>query len=84
MVDNVDNMREAIGVMTAWATEPGGTKFTAEYFNGLLAEFGATKAADVMGGMISLCGVLLVQAARQNDVTEREILQQIARRYASE
>jgi hypothetical protein len=82
VAENVENLREAIGVMTAWATDPEDTRFTAEYFNRLLTQFGPTKAADVMGGLISLCGILLVQEARRDGVTEREVLAEMARRYA--
>lgn len=76
-----ENMREAIGIMTAWSTE-GDEFFPARYYNSLVDEHGIEKVPDIVAGMINLCGHLLTLRAKERGVLERETLQEIAQRIA--
>lgn len=76
-----EHMREAIGVMTAWATS-GDAAFASTYYNKLLDDYGVEKAREVVAGLINLCGELLVIRAKETGVREQETLRKIAERIA--
>ncbi|HEY7593444.1 MAG TPA: hypothetical protein VH969_09850 [Actinophytocola sp.] len=76
-----EHMREAIGVMTAWAGS-GDAEFMSTYYNRLLDDYGTEKAREVVSGLINLCGELLAMRAEELGVSEEDTLQQIARQIA--
>jgi len=76
-----EHMREAIGVMSAWATS-GDATFTSTYYNKLLDDFGPEKSRDVVAGLINLCGELLAIRTRENGTRAEDTLQEIAERIA--
>jgi len=82
MTNNNENLLEAIGVMTVWSTSSN-TEPTRDYYNQLLNEFGPEKVAEIVGGLVSLCGILLVRSANEKGMTEQEVLQGIAAKYAT-
>jgi hypothetical protein len=79
--EGYEHMREAIGVMTAWASS-GDAAFASAYYNKLLDDYGAEKARDVVAGLINLCGELLAIRAKEKGVGESETLREIAERIA--
>ena len=76
-----EHMREAIGVMTAWASS-GEPAFMSTYYNKLLDDYGPEKAREIVSGLINLCGELLAMRAREQGVSGENTLQEIARRIA--
>jgi hypothetical protein len=74
-----EHMREAIGVMTAWASS-GDAAFASAYYNKLLDDYGVEKAREVVAGLINLCGEMLAMRAREKGVREQETLREIAER----
>lgn len=74
-----ENMREAIGVMTAWASS-GDAEFMSTYYNKLLDDYGVEKSREVVTGLMNLCGELLAMRAEEKGVSEQETLQEIAGR----
>jgi hypothetical protein len=77
-----EHMREAIGVMTAWASSED-AEFMSTYYNRLLDSYGPVKASEVVSGLINLCGELLAMRAEEMGVREEDTLQEIARHIAS-
>jgi hypothetical protein len=77
-----EHMREAIGVMTAWASSDD-PAFMSVYYNKLLIDnYGPEKAREVVSGLINLCGELLAMRAEEKGVRAEDTLQEIARRIA--
>ena len=76
-----EHMREAIGVMTAWASS-GDAAFATAYYNKLLDDYGVEKAREILAGLINLCGELLAMRAKEKSVPESETLREIAERIA--
>lgn len=76
-----EHMREAIGVMTAWASSDD-ADFMSVYYNRLLDDYGPEKAGEVVSGLINLCGELLTMRAEEMGISEEDTLQQIARQIA--
>lgn len=79
--DRYENIREAIGVMTAWAADPD-AEFAATYYNSLIDEFGAAKVPDIIGGLISLNGFLLTMRLQERGIREIDTLRELAERFA--
>ncbi|MGH3879369.1 MAG: hypothetical protein ACRDSK_20265 [Actinophytocola sp.] len=76
-----EHMREAIGVMSAWASS-GDAEFASAYYNRLLDEYGVEKAREILAGLINLCGELLAMRAKEKSVGVLDTLQEIAGRIA--
>ncbi|RLK13311.1 hypothetical protein DER29_4329 [Micromonospora sp. M71_S20] len=77
------NALTAIGVLTAWLSEPGGGNFAADQIHDLIAEGGDEAVADLLGGLVSVAGHLLVKTARATGRSEQEVLQDLAQKYVS-
>jgi hypothetical protein len=76
-----ENIREAIGVMTAWTAE-GGADFAANYYNSLIDNYGVEKVPDIVAGLISLNGLLLTMRAKEQGVSDVDTLRGLAERFA--
>ena len=76
-----EHKREAIGVMTAWASS-GDFEFMSRYYNKLVDEHGVDKVREILAGLINLCGELLAMRVREKGVRELDTLQEIAQRIA--
>jgi hypothetical protein len=80
MTEQYDNLRKAIDVMTAWATDnPDSTDFSIERVLEYVREGGEV---DLMKGLISLAGNLLVKLEANTDKSMQWHLQDIARKIA--
>ncbi len=80
-MEKSDNIRRAIDVMTAWATDP--TNFNAgerlgEYIREGPDEHGADGEMKLMFGLITLAGTLLVKLENVTGTSMQEQLQDIA------
>ncbi|PKW25400.1 hypothetical protein [Phycicoccus duodecadis] len=80
----LDNVRDAIRVMTAWADAPDGSRFMSEQVMSILQESDDESFAllNLSLGLSNLCGYLLVMREADTGATLEETLQEIARRIA--
>jgi hypothetical protein len=72
------NLRAAIGLVTASQVGEGGHELAS-----LVGEPIPPSAVDIMAGLVSLCGLLLVRLGQATGVSEQDLLRQIAARYAN-
>lgn len=80
MTQQYDNIRKAIDVMTAWATDkPNSTEFSAERVVEYVREGGE---AELLMGLVSLAGNLLVKLEGETDKSMQWHLQDIAQKIA--
>ena len=75
----------AVGVMTSWNADPAGPakESVADDICYLMAENGAT-LSDVIDGLVSLSGRLLVDLEWATGSPVEEILRQVGREYSRE
>lgn len=82
-MNQYDNLRRAIDVMTAWATdEPNSAKFSGERLGEYVGE-GPDGEMQLMFGLVSLAGYLLVRLEERTGVSMQSHLQDIALRTLS-
>jgi len=74
---------DAIRVMTAWASEPSGGNFANSQIEGIITERDEEGLFDLLHGLISLSGVLLVRCEKETGIVPLETLQQIAAKYTN-
>lgn len=79
------SVRAAIEVMAEWAGTNGAERSAARITT-ILSEAGSPAvpdaASDLIGGLTSLCGMALIEAAQALELTEARVLQRIAMKLA--
>ena len=73
------NLRAAIGLVTAAQLDDDGARELAS----LVGEPIPQTAVDLLAGLVSLCGLLLVRLAKATSRTETDLLREIAARAAN-
>jgi hypothetical protein len=82
-MDRYDNLRVAVGAMTAWCADgPNSSELTTHYLMDVLDEGGIEQISELTFGLISLCGLLLSLRADEQRQPELATLQAIAARYS--
>ncbi len=75
-----DMTRTGIAVMTAWASD--GPAFATDTIRSALQDCGpdgtVDRAAHIIGGLVNLCGLLLVMRQAEQGFTPAETLREIA------
>ncbi len=82
--DKEAHVRDAIAVMTAWLAEPDGGPLVLDTIERTV-EASSDDAAgllDLIGGLVSLCGFLLVRRENETGVRPAATLQEYGRRFA--
>lgn len=78
----LESARTAIGIITAWLSEPDGGSFTASQLEALVNEGGEEAIVSIVSGLITVAGHLLIKTAAATGKTEQEVLQEMAAKYA--
>ncbi len=72
-----ENTRQALGVMTAWATGEG-TGLAVEQIKAIIEEEGVKGLSRLTSGLVNLCGMLLVKREVETHETPDETLRSLA------
>jgi hypothetical protein len=81
--EKAENARTAIGILTAWTSEPGGGDFTRDQVLDLIREGGDEAIVGLIAGMITISGHLLIKLSDATGRSNLDILQELAARYQS-
>lgn len=77
-------IRDAMAVMTAWASEPDAGPFMVDTVRGIAEDRAPDDPFEgllnITGGLITLCGILLVKRAQETGIPVGATLQEFGRR----